>query len=388
MRFLAPLLVLMLLAPIATRATVPGVFPGDLIKLQSDGDKTTHEDEAVYYFDRDWFRHPFPNAKVYNSWYKDFSGIKELTMEQMAEIKLGAPIAYRPGTRLIKIPSVPKVYALEPGGVLRWLETEAVAKGLFGDDWAKRVDDVSESLFTSYKEGAPLTARVLPTGSIVRRASDDSLYFIEGYFKRHLSPAVAESIRVQEKFVLRSSSDLADYPDRADVVANDLNFTDAAEIWHIDIPGPPLIDFPVSLRSVERGKEQGITAFRVSSAPAIIIRELRVRLTGELWKNGQPMLTDLKFVDVAGQNMFGIKQLETSGASSETMIFSGAYTMLPNTVSVIELRATPSMSMTPGAKISIVIERDTLKMGEGLSDAKITDFYPRSAFPVTDLQVK
>ena len=101
------------------QATVMGVYPGTLIKLEDDKDPATNEDKVVYYFDKEWQRRPFPNQKVYESWYTGFSGVKSITKAEMAEIQLGPPIIYRPGTRLVKIPSIPKVYAVEPNGVLR-----------------------------------------------------------------------------------------------------------------------------------------------------------------------------------------------------------------------------------------------------------------------------
>src|SRR5512142_160585 len=103
-------------AVVPARATVFGIAPGDLIKLQDDHDPKTLEDRVVYYYDKDWYRHPFPNQKVFQSWYRDFSGVKEITKEEMAQLPLSTPVTYRPGTRLVKIPSIAKGYAVEPGG--------------------------------------------------------------------------------------------------------------------------------------------------------------------------------------------------------------------------------------------------------------------------------
>ena len=52
-------------------ASVMGIFPGDLIKLKDDKNPATIEDKVVYYYDQDWFRHPFPNQRELESWYKD-----------------------------------------------------------------------------------------------------------------------------------------------------------------------------------------------------------------------------------------------------------------------------------------------------------------------------
>ena len=73
----------------------------------------------------------------------------------MASYSLGTNVAFKTGT-LIKIPSVPKVYKVEAGGVIRWVKTEALAANLFGSDWASKVKDMPESFFTDYTVGADL----------------------------------------------------------------------------------------------------------------------------------------------------------------------------------------------------------------------------------------
>ncbi len=370
------------------RATVLGVYPGDLIKLQNDNDPGTHEDEVVYYFDKDWFRHPFPNRKVYLSWYNDFSGVKELTREQLAEIRLGGNVVYRPGTRLIKIPSVPKVYAVEPAGMLRWIESEAVAKALFGADWAQRVDDVSESFFVNYKEGAPLVAPVWPTGTVVRRTADDTLFYIDGMTKRHLKPADAAVYRLSDASVITTSSHLDEYANAADLDPRERRYVDTAQVEYNETLPPPQIDFPVSAGSLRAGQEQALYSFRLTAGQPVIIKRLRATLTGPLWSGSTPQLTDLKFVDVNGENLFGTKQLETPNAGTETLEWSGAYTMLANTTSIIELRAKLSAGWSAGSKLTVSLDRDRVSLYDGKSGQAIPDFYPRAAFPAVTLTVE
>jgi len=113
---------------------------------------------AVYYCGADGRRFVFPNQKVYNSWYKDFSGVQTITDLDMSQIKLGGNVTYRPGVKLIKIQSDPKVYAVAHGGVLRYVATPAIAAKLYGTSWAKHVDDVDVSQFTDYTLGKDITA--------------------------------------------------------------------------------------------------------------------------------------------------------------------------------------------------------------------------------------
>jgi len=67
---------------------------------------------------------------------------------------------------MVKIQSDPKTYAVEPDGVLRWIPTEAQARALYGDAWAKRVRDVDVSLFTDYVIGPALEGNEKPAGYV------------------------------------------------------------------------------------------------------------------------------------------------------------------------------------------------------------------------------
>jgi len=77
---------------------------------------------SVYYISGD-NRYVFPNDQTYKSWYSDYSTITNVTDEQLASLTLVGNVTYRPGTRLVKIQSDPKVYAVDKGGVLRWVNS-------------------------------------------------------------------------------------------------------------------------------------------------------------------------------------------------------------------------------------------------------------------------
>ena len=114
---------------------------------------------AVYYYGDDGMRYAFPNDKVYFSWYNDFSGIETLTDEELAEIPLSGNVTYRPGTRLVKITTDPKVYAVGAGGLLRWITSESLARDLYGSTWASQVHDIPDAFFADYHIGSSITAR-------------------------------------------------------------------------------------------------------------------------------------------------------------------------------------------------------------------------------------
>ncbi len=132
--------------------------PAAQSSIQAGNLLKSSENAAVYYYGSDGKRHAFPNEKVYKSWYPDFSGVKTISASELAAISLGKNATYKPGTKMIKLQTVPKVYALSKGGVLRWVQTEELARALYGTDWNKKIDDVSDALFTDYREGSDISS--------------------------------------------------------------------------------------------------------------------------------------------------------------------------------------------------------------------------------------
>ena len=111
---------------------------------------------AVYYCGRDGKRHGFPNQRVHDSWYQGFTGVVTLSDSQLAAVSLGKNVTYRPGVRMVKIQTDPKVYAVDANGALRWVPDEWTAKRLYGDDWNKKIDDLSDAFFADYSIGEPV----------------------------------------------------------------------------------------------------------------------------------------------------------------------------------------------------------------------------------------
>lgn len=130
--------------------------PGDLIKIPDDNDVQTLSDTAVYYYASNGKRYVFPNEKTYFTWYADFSNVKIVPLDQMSLIPIGGNITYRPGTRMLKFQTDVKTYIVTRGGVLRWVKSEDVAKGWFGDQWNSYIDDVSEAFYVNYTFGNPV----------------------------------------------------------------------------------------------------------------------------------------------------------------------------------------------------------------------------------------
>lgn len=136
-------LILAALVPTSVRA----VAPGSLVRASQS---------AVYSIGSDGKRYAFPNAKMYHTWYADFSNVQRVSDTALAAIPLGGVVHYRPGIRLVKVPTDPKVYAVDRGGVLRWVRTEAVARALYGATWNRIVDDLPVEFIAQYVMGSPI----------------------------------------------------------------------------------------------------------------------------------------------------------------------------------------------------------------------------------------
>ena len=118
----------------------------------------TENNSSVYYCGADGKRYVFPNLQTYNTWYADFSNVKTISAEDLAKIMLGGNVTYRPGVKLIKITTAPRVYAVDLQGTLRLLITPQIAEKYYGADWTKKVEDVPDVFFFDYKVGASITS--------------------------------------------------------------------------------------------------------------------------------------------------------------------------------------------------------------------------------------
>ena len=148
------------LVPAATAATLSA---GTLIKAST---------ATVYYYAADGKRYIFPTQSTFNTWYSDFSSVKVIKDDELAAIDLAGNVVVRAGTKLVKITTVPKVFAVSPKGKLSWVKTEAAAKALYGNDWAKRIIDVPDGFWTNYTDSAiQLDGTVYPEGTLVSKDS-------------------------------------------------------------------------------------------------------------------------------------------------------------------------------------------------------------------------
>ncbi|MFH0928210.1 MAG: hypothetical protein V1821_01915 [bacterium] len=113
---------------------------------------------TVYYYGGDGKRYVFPNQKTYNTWYSGFSGVTTISDAELASIMIGGNVTYKPGTRLVKITTDPRVYAIASPNTLRWVKSEAIASALYGSTWNLKVEDIPDAFFFSYRIGADINS--------------------------------------------------------------------------------------------------------------------------------------------------------------------------------------------------------------------------------------
>ncbi len=155
---------LLTMLPLAAKATNTGLQPGTLIKAAN---------ASVYYFGADGKRYVFPNEKTFKTWFVSFDVIISISNELLSEIPIGGNVTYKPGTRLIKITTDPKVYYVDYNGTLRHIDNESIAKQLWGNTWYTLVDDLPDSYFVNYKMGQPLSSPAIQPASATYSINQD-----------------------------------------------------------------------------------------------------------------------------------------------------------------------------------------------------------------------
>ncbi len=180
--------------PVASAATLSA---GDLIKASG---------AAVYYYAADGKRYTFPTAATYSTWYADFKSVKTITDKELSAIDLAGNVVVRPGTKLVKITTVPKVFAVSPKGKLSHVATEAAAKTLFGANWKSMVIDVPDGFWTNYTDsGKSLDGTAYPEGQLVKVGSSISYVNADGSWSHVKDDAAFSANKWNNSFVVTTT---------------------------------------------------------------------------------------------------------------------------------------------------------------------------------------
>ena len=142
--------------PVAPVTPPGGSYFRQLVKLRCPEGylDANHACKAVYYVSSDGKRHAFPNERAYFTWYADFNNVYEL--DSLSTFSLGANVTYRPGIRLVKFTTLDRVYAVGRNGLLRWITSETAARALYGSQWNRQIDDISDAFYANYRFGTDI----------------------------------------------------------------------------------------------------------------------------------------------------------------------------------------------------------------------------------------
>ncbi len=172
---------------------------GQLVKLADDWNDNTDADKVVYLLDADNARHIIPNETVFRSWNLSFDDLTIIGSGTLTGMPLGKNVYVRPGSYLVKITMSPNVYAVEKGGVLRWIQTEELAAKLYGADWNKHVVDVPETLFAQYKFGGALTEAKYVDGSFVKTPGGSTWHIDAGGLRYSIGPKTLNALTLRNE---------------------------------------------------------------------------------------------------------------------------------------------------------------------------------------------
>jgi len=139
---------------------------------------------TVYYLsETNHNRYTFPNEDVFYSWFYNFNDVQTISLNELQSYPLVDNITMRPGTHLIKIQADAKVYAVEPGGILRWITSESIFYAL-GYNFSMVVD-VPEIFFQNYVRGENVDETTIHSqGVLIKYPNNSTTYYWDGNNKR------------------------------------------------------------------------------------------------------------------------------------------------------------------------------------------------------------
>lgn len=113
---------------------------------------------TVYALSGDGLRHVFWNAQILATYGVGLADVVQLSDEQLSLHPLGSPRLPKPGTVLVKVPTLERVYAIGASGELHWLTSQSVAAKFYGEDWSDYVIDIPETGWLAFTMGSDITA--------------------------------------------------------------------------------------------------------------------------------------------------------------------------------------------------------------------------------------
>lgn len=158
-------------------ASCPELVAGDLFKVPTvKGNPAT---TAVYLLTSDMKRLYFPKSEVFESWYGSFSNVqvKEIPASCLDSYDLAGGVNYRPGSRLLKTPLSPTIWAVAPGNMKVKVTSPDVLAATYGSNWTSMVTDFSDQWFSNLSSASGELSK-LHDGQLVKKANDATVYYV------------------------------------------------------------------------------------------------------------------------------------------------------------------------------------------------------------------
>jgi hypothetical protein len=111
---------------------------------------------TVYFAAQDGSRYAFVGSGTYFSWFDDFATVQTISNAAIAQMPLGGDVLYKPGSRLLKVASSPKIYQIGNDGSVHWIESEDILVSAYGSHWQQQVTVISATDLADYPQGAPI----------------------------------------------------------------------------------------------------------------------------------------------------------------------------------------------------------------------------------------
>ena len=339
---------------------------------------------ALYYLAGDGQRYTFPNLATYETWFSNFSGVQTVSDSVLASYPLAGNVTYRPGSRLLKIQSDPKTYAVGLNGTLRWVETEAVAVGLAGSAWNTLIDDISEVFFVDYTVGTSLMSAAAYDGMLLTDGTNN--YAVQNGMKRMVTSAGMSANNLQARFFVTPGDDLLSALSAgSDLVAAEGGMKDPAQL------GDTVVTAPVGGLTVSLASDTPASATVPSSASNVAL--MKFNLTANSGAANVSQLA-LKLLGLgAVSNLTAVYLYEGADRLTSSRTFNGTTRVATfgglnlavasgqtRVITVVgETDGTDGSPMTGGDTMQIAIE----SMSSIQSDATVSGSFPVSGNQMT-----
>lgn len=126
---------------------------GDLPTTPVDGDIIKGSGDMLYFL-KERKRYTIVDMSVFNSWFPSGTDIIDVSDEFLISTELAGNVVVRQGTFLVKLSSLPHVFAVEPKGNLRLIcklgIDESNCEYLFGINWTHRLKTVGDAFWMNY----------------------------------------------------------------------------------------------------------------------------------------------------------------------------------------------------------------------------------------------